>query len=53
MKQCVTKPGPKLDNSEQQCLTKCMDRYTDVFALVQRQMARQQQAAQNQAPGSF
>ena len=28
---CITKPGPKLDNSESKCITLCMDRYMDVW----------------------
>ena len=27
---CITKPGNSLSSSEQQCLARCCDRYTDV-----------------------
>ncbi|KAI3654475.1 hypothetical protein MP228_000529 [Amoeboaphelidium protococcarum] len=33
-KKCVTKPGTKLDSSEQTCLAKCMDRYMDAWNIV-------------------
>uniref|UniRef100_A0A3B4XAK1 Mitochondrial import inner membrane translocase subunit n=1 Tax=Seriola lalandi dorsalis TaxID=1841481 RepID=A0A3B4XAK1_SERLL len=31
---CVTRPGPKLDDSEKICTAKCMDRYLDAMAIV-------------------
>lgn len=44
---CVTRPGPKLDESEKVCLAKCMDRYLDAMALVSQTWAARarQQAA--------
>ena len=31
---CVTRPGPKLDDSEKRCMAMCMDRYLDSMAIV-------------------
>lgn len=31
---CITKPGTKLDGSDQSCLVKCMDRYMDAWNMV-------------------
>merc|ERR1712032_74361 len=31
---CILKPGAKLDDSEEVCMAKCMDRYLDAMALV-------------------
>jgi len=28
---CVTKPGAALDNAQQKCLVKCLDRYVDAW----------------------
>ena len=44
---CVTRPGPKLDDSEKMCTAKCMDRYLDAMALVSQAWAARakQQAA--------
>ncbi|CAI2167495.1 13124_t:CDS:2 [Funneliformis geosporum] len=33
---CITKPGSKLDNSEQTCVAKCMDRYMEAWNIVSR-----------------
>ncbi|XP_064473039.1 mitochondrial import inner membrane translocase subunit Tim13-like [Ornithodoros turicata] len=35
-KKCVGKPGSSLDNSEQKCISMCMDRYMDSWNLVSR-----------------
>jgi len=35
-KACITKPGDSLSSSEQTCLTRCMDRYMEVFNIVSR-----------------
>ena len=49
---CVTRPGPKLDDSEKVCLAKCMDRYLDTMALVsQSWIARNRQQAAMQGGG--
>ena len=49
---CVTRPGPKLDDSEKVCLAKCMDRYLDAMALVSQAWAARakQQAAMGGGP---
>ncbi|CAG8610199.1 7814_t:CDS:2 [Cetraspora pellucida] len=33
---CITKPGYKLESSEQTCIAKCMDRYMDAWNIVSR-----------------
>jgi len=33
-KKCVYKPGAQLDNSEQKCISMCMDRYMDAWNTV-------------------
>ncbi len=33
-KQCISKPGTSLDNSEQKCVAMCMDRYIDAYNTV-------------------
>ncbi|RIA98738.1 mitochondrial import inner membrane translocase subunit tim13 [Glomus cerebriforme] len=33
---CITKPGNKLDSSEQTCVAKCMDRYMEAWNIVSR-----------------
>ncbi|RMX56284.1 mitochondrial import inner membrane translocase subunit Tim13 [Pocillopora verrucosa] len=33
-KKCIYKPGTKLDNSEQKCISSCMDRYMDAWNIV-------------------
>ncbi|KNZ72114.1 Mitochondrial import inner membrane translocase subunit Tim13-B [Termitomyces sp. J132] len=33
---CVTKPGESLSNSEQTCLSRCLDRYLEAFNIVSR-----------------
>ncbi|XP_022647804.1 mitochondrial import inner membrane translocase subunit Tim13-B-like [Varroa jacobsoni] len=33
---CVVKPGSSIDNSEQKCLSMCMDRYMDSWNIVSR-----------------
>ncbi|XP_020610870.1 mitochondrial import inner membrane translocase subunit Tim13-like [Orbicella faveolata] len=33
-KKCVNKPGPQLDNSEQKCISMCMDRFMDAWNTV-------------------
>ncbi|KAH8388915.1 hypothetical protein KR215_006320 [Drosophila sulfurigaster] len=35
-KKCINKPGKALDNSEQRCITQCMDRFLDTWNLVSR-----------------
>ncbi|KAH8261251.1 hypothetical protein KR044_005823 [Drosophila immigrans] len=35
-KKCIMKPGKALDNSEQRCITQCMDRFLDTWNLVSR-----------------
>ena len=40
---CVTKPSPKLDNNDQTCLAKCMDRYLDTMTVVSQTMAARSQ----------
>ncbi|XP_034658304.1 mitochondrial import inner membrane translocase subunit Tim13 [Drosophila subobscura] len=35
-KKCIQKPGKALDNSEQRCISQCMDRYMDAWNLVSR-----------------
>ncbi|KAI8330729.1 Tim10/DDP family zinc finger-domain-containing protein [Chlamydoabsidia padenii] len=46
---CVPKPGPRLENGEQQCLSKCMDRYMEAWNVVSRSYVnRIQRESQNQ-----
>ncbi|GBC01827.1 hypothetical protein RclHR1_04350003 [Rhizophagus clarus] len=33
---CITKPGNKLESSEQTCVAKCMDRYMEAWNIVSR-----------------
>jgi len=33
---CVPRPGAKLDSGEQQCLSRCMDRYMEAWNIVSR-----------------
>ncbi|KAI8061080.1 Tim10/DDP family zinc finger-domain-containing protein [Gongronella butleri] len=33
---CVPKPGARLESGEQQCLSKCMDRYMEAWNVVSR-----------------
>ncbi|RKP14092.1 Tim10/DDP family zinc finger protein, partial [Piptocephalis cylindrospora] len=33
---CVTKPGTKLENGEQVCISRCMDRYMEAWNIVAR-----------------
>jgi import inner membrane translocase subunit TIM13 len=40
---CVAKPSPKLDNNDQTCLAKCMDRYLDTMTVVSQTMATRSQ----------
>ncbi|XP_023228250.1 mitochondrial import inner membrane translocase subunit Tim13 [Centruroides vittatus] len=35
-KKCIYKPGTTLDNSEQKCISMCMDRYMDSWNVVSR-----------------
>lgn len=35
-KKCISKPGTSLDNSEQKCISMCMDRYMDSWNIVSR-----------------
>ncbi|KAJ6607355.1 Tim10/DDP family zinc finger-domain-containing protein [Mycena sp. CBHHK59/15] len=35
-KACITKPGTSLSNSEQTCLSRCLDRYMEAFNIVRR-----------------
>lgn len=42
---CIVKPGPKLDNNDQTCLAKCMDRYLDAMTVVSQTMAARSQQA--------
>lgn len=35
-KKCIQKPGKALDNSEQRCISQCMDRFMDAWNLVSR-----------------
>ncbi|KAG0047435.1 protein translocase subunit [Gryganskiella cystojenkinii] len=45
---CVPKPGPKLDGSEQACISKCMDRYMEAWNIVSRTyINRVQRESQN------
>jgi len=41
---CVTRPGPKLDDSEKICTAKCMDRYLDAMAIVSQTWASRAKA---------
>uniref|UniRef100_A0A7S3TKN1 Mitochondrial import inner membrane translocase subunit n=1 Tax=Strombidinopsis acuminata TaxID=141414 RepID=A0A7S3TKN1_9SPIT len=41
---CVTRPGPKLDDSEKICTAKCMDRYLDAMAIVSQTWAARAKA---------
>ncbi|VEL38504.1 unnamed protein product [Protopolystoma xenopodis] len=36
---CITKPGSSFDNSEQKCVSLCMDRYIDSWNLVSKAFA--------------
>ncbi|KAI8338572.1 Tim10/DDP family zinc finger-domain-containing protein [Chlamydoabsidia padenii] len=46
---CVPKPGSSLDSGEQQCLSKCMDRYMEAWNVVSRSYVnRIQRESQNQ-----
>ncbi|KAI9307113.1 Tim10/DDP family zinc finger-domain-containing protein [Cunninghamella echinulata] len=46
---CVPKPGPRLENGEQQCLSKCMDQYMAAWNVVSRAyVGRIQRESQNQ-----
>ncbi|CAL1281739.1 unnamed protein product [Larinioides sclopetarius] len=47
-RKCITKPGTSLDNSEQKCLSMCMDRYMDSFSLVSRTYAGRLQRERGQ-----
>ncbi|KAJ1505132.1 hypothetical protein HMI55_001730 [Coelomomyces lativittatus] len=31
---CISKPGTKLDSSDETCLSKCMDRYLEAWDIV-------------------
>lgn len=33
---CIQKPGKALDNSDQRCISQCMDRFMDAWNLVSR-----------------
>ncbi|RHZ88485.1 hypothetical protein Glove_22g228 [Diversispora epigaea] len=33
---CISKPGYRLENSEQTCIAKCMDRYMEAWNIVSR-----------------
>ncbi|KAF9115701.1 hypothetical protein BGZ80_005554 [Entomortierella chlamydospora] len=45
---CVPKPGPKLSGGEQDCLSKCMDRYMEAWNIVSRTyINRVQRESQN------
>ncbi|XP_022226384.1 mitochondrial import inner membrane translocase subunit Tim13 [Drosophila obscura] len=35
-KKCIQKPGKSLDNTEQRCISQCMDRFMDAWNLVSR-----------------
>ena len=44
---CVTKPGPRLDRYEMECMAMCMDRYMEAMTVVSQTWAHRmkQQAA--------
>lgn len=42
-RKCVSKPGSTLDNSEQKCVSMCMDRYMDTWNVVSRVYAQRLQ----------
>jgi len=42
-RKCVSKPGSSLDNSEQKCVSLCMDRYMDTWNVVSRVYAQRLQ----------
>jgi len=46
---CVTKVGPALSNSEQTCLSRCLERYMEAFSIVSRsytsRLSRERMAA--------
>nr|CUU97752.1 hypothetical transcript [Hymenolepis microstoma] len=45
---CITRPGTSLDNSEQKCLSNCMDRYMDSMNFVSKVfLARLRQESSN------
>ncbi|CAA7265572.1 unnamed protein product [Cyclocybe aegerita] len=48
---CVTKPGDSLSSSEQTCLSRCLDRYMEVFTIVSRtytaRLTREREGQQN------
>ncbi|KAI9138424.1 Tim10/DDP family zinc finger protein, partial [Paraphysoderma sedebokerense] len=46
---CITKPGARLDSSEQTCLAKCMDRYMEAWNIVSKSYIGR---AQREAGGS-
>jgi len=50
---CVTKPGPKLDDSEKVCMAKCMDRYLDSMAIVSQAWAARAKAQAAMGDGGF
>ena len=45
---CVSKPGPRLDKYEMECMAMCMDRYMEAMTVVSQTWAHRmkQQAAQ-------
>ncbi|KAF9917191.1 hypothetical protein BX616_001671 [Lobosporangium transversale] len=51
---CVLKPSTKLDNSEQNCLSNCMDRYMEAWNIVSRTyISRVQRESQNMGGSGF
>ncbi|KAM7444931.1 Mitochondrial import inner membrane translocase subunit Tim13 [Porites harrisoni] len=51
-KKCIYKPGTQLDNSEQKCLSMCMDRYMDAWNTVSKTYTTRLQKEHSQG-GSF
>ncbi|XP_029204136.1 mitochondrial import inner membrane translocase subunit Tim13-like [Acropora muricata] len=51
-KKCIYKPGSQLDNSEQKCLSMCMDRYMDAWNTVSKTYQSRLQREHSQG-GSF
>ncbi|CAG8449197.1 6257_t:CDS:2 [Ambispora gerdemannii] len=46
---CISKPGYSLENSEKQCVAKCMDRYMEAWNIVSRvYLSRVQRESQSQ-----
>ncbi|KAI8374630.1 Tim10/DDP family zinc finger-domain-containing protein [Radiomyces spectabilis] len=48
---CVPKPGARLESGEQQCLSKCMDRYMEAWNVISRSYVSRLQREQGQMGG--